>query len=82
MRDARAPVGVGMRDAEGILGLLALQMLVIMLHLGRAVGKLGVRQRLVSFSGWQSQLGLMSMASEMWKLGRPSTMALVYSAIL
>ena len=35
-----------MRDAEGILGLLALQMLVIMLHLGRAVGKLGVRQRL------------------------------------
>ncbi len=46
MRDARAPVGVGMRDAEGILGLLALQMLVIMLHLGRAVGKLGVRQRL------------------------------------
>ena len=110
MRDARAPVGVGMRDAEGILGLLALQMLVIMLHLGRAVGKLGVRQRLqllafvieaatgqtlsdyanmpisltigVSFSGWQSQLGLISMASEMWKLGRPSTTALVYSAIL
>ena len=36
----------------------------------------------VSFSGWQSQLGLMSMASEMWKLGRPSTTALVYSAIL
>lgn len=46
MRDARAPVGVGMCDAEGILGLLALQTLVIMLHLGRAVGKLGVRQRL------------------------------------
>ena len=35
-----------MRDAEGILGLLALQMLVVVLHLGGAVGKLGVRQRL------------------------------------
>ena len=40
-----------MRDAEGILGLLALQMLVIMLHLGRAVGKLGVRQRLGCHDG-------------------------------
>ena len=36
----------------------------------------------VSFSSWQSQLGLTSMASDTWKLGRPSTTALVYSAIL
>ena len=51
MRDARAPVGVGMRDAEGILGLLALQMLVVMLHLGRAIGELGVGQRLGCHDG-------------------------------
>lgn len=51
MRDARAPVGVGMRDAEGVARLLALQMLVVMLHLGRAVGKLGVRQRLGCHDG-------------------------------
>ena len=51
MRDARAPVGVGMRDAEGILGLLALQMLVVMLHLGGAVGELGVGQRLGCHDG-------------------------------
>ena len=36
----------------------------------------------VSFSAWQSQLGLMSMASEIWKLGRSCTTACVYSAIL
>ena len=36
----------------------------------------------LSFSSWQSQLGLTSMARLMWKHGRPSTMALVYSAIL
>ena len=46
MRDARAPVGVGMRDAEGVLGLLALQMLVVVLHLGGAISELGVGQRL------------------------------------
>ena len=45
MRDARAPIGVGMRDAEGVTRLLALQMLVIVLHLGRAIGELGVGQR-------------------------------------
>ena len=36
----------------------------------------------MSFSGRQSQLGDTSMTSEMWKQGRPSTTALVYSAIL
>ena len=51
MRDARAPVGVGMRDAEGVLGLLALQMLVVMLHLGRAIGEFGVGQRLGCHDG-------------------------------
>ena len=51
MRDARAPVGVGMRDAEGVVRLLALQMLVIVLHLGGAVGKLGVGQRLGCHDG-------------------------------
>ena len=40
-----------MRDAEGILGLLALQMLVVMLHLGGAVGELGVGQRLGRHDG-------------------------------
>ena len=35
----------------------------------------------ISFSGRQSQLGDTSMTSEMWKQGRPSTTALVYSAI-
>ena len=40
-----------MRDAEGILGLLALQMLVVMLHLGRAIGELGVGQRLGCHDG-------------------------------
>lgn len=35
----------------------------------------------MSFSGRQSQLGDTSMTSEMWKQGRPSTTALVYSAI-
>ena len=40
-----------MRDAEGILGLLALQMLVVVLHLGRAIGKLGVGQRLGRHDG-------------------------------
>ena len=33
---------------KGSLGLLALQMLVVMLHLGGAVGELGVGQRLGS----------------------------------
>ena len=36
----------------------------------------------LSFSSWQSQLGETSMARLMWKLGRPSTTAFVYSAIL
>ena len=40
-----------MRDAEGILGLLALQMLVVVLHLGRAIGELGVGQRLGCHDG-------------------------------
>ena len=40
-----------MRDAEGILGLLALQMLVVVLHLGRAIGELGVGQRLRRHDG-------------------------------
>ena len=40
-----------MRDAEGVLGLLALQMLVVMLHLGRAIGELGVGQRLGCHDG-------------------------------
>ena len=40
-----------MRDAEGVLGLLALQMLVVMLHLGGAVGELGVGQRLGCHDG-------------------------------
>ena len=35
-----------------------------------------------SFSAWQSQLGDTSITSEIWKQGRPSTTALVYSAIL
>ena len=34
-----------------------------------------------SFSAWQSQLGLTSTMREMWKLGRPSTTALAYSAM-
>ena len=40
-----------MRDAEGILGLLALQMLVVVLHLGGAIGELGVGQRLGCHDG-------------------------------
>ena len=36
----------------------------------------------MSFSLWQSQLGDTSITGEMWKQGRPSTTALVYSAIL
>ena len=36
----------------------------------------------MSFSGRQSQVGDTSMTREMWKQGRPSTTALVYSAIL
>ena len=40
-----------MRDAEGVLGLLALQMLVVVLHLGRAIGELGVGQRLGCHDG-------------------------------
>ena len=40
-----------MRDAEGILGLLALQILVVVLHLGRAIGELGVGQRLGCHDG-------------------------------
>ncbi len=34
-----------------------------------------------SFSPWQSQFGDTSTISEMWKFGRPSITALVYSAI-
>ena len=34
-----------------------------------------------SFSPWQSQLGDTSTIREIWKFGRPSTTALVYSAI-
>ena len=40
-----------MRDAEGVTRLLALQMLVVMLHLGRAIGELGVGQRLGRHDG-------------------------------
>ena len=35
-----------------------------------------------SFSPWQSQLGDTSITRDTWKQGRPSTTALVYSAIL
>ena len=34
-----------------------------------------------SFSQWQSQLGDTSTTREMWKLGRPATTALAYSAM-
>ena len=34
-----------------------------------------------SFSAWQSQLGETSSTKDTWKQGRPSTTALVYSAI-
>ena len=108
--DAGTPIGIGMRNAEGIMRLITVQVLVFMSHLLRALGKHGVRKRGlshcrvgtslvystgsklanmpmslmigVSFSAWQSQLGLISIASEIWKLGRSCTMACVYSAIL
>ena len=43
--DAGTPIGIGVRDAEGIMRLVTVQMLVFMPHLLRALGKHGVRKR-------------------------------------
>ena len=43
--DAGTPIGVGVRDAEGIMSLITVQVLVLMPHLLRALGKHGVRKR-------------------------------------